>query len=614
MRKQSSVFDNSYKATVLRRFLTVLTFISIIGMAFWVWIQQNRSFLPPPDSKPGRALRYQYQGLTHDIWLILLLITIIFLINRIYTSRKREKPSNHQISSRPVQSCLRFIKGNPITTVLFIAYIVIMVSGTTYLYKDMFGWYPDMLEGNFLDNFSLRGSLIGETMRRTDYRFFPLAHQDLHILSWFSVHIKTWMLFSAAELIGIVMLSLKFLNKLEDQPRAKPATVLILTALLLIHPSTGTSFLHVIYCERLLCLVFILFINSYLCHLKTRSQSSFYETLLWALIGIFIKDIAILLFVIPPASIWIIDTLKYNNDALHKREISLTTAQNHQLERWLCSLSLLFIASYIILALIPSSYSLESAYNTDAKYKIILDFRFYLFALIVAIRFIAIASKKIQFQLLDGLNLTALGYASALAATYEFNANSYLALPFQLIATINITWAWIQLSENCIQQRFAERRTTYLAALATISIVGIDHITSKNTFTSRVIEQKHEQLYIQTTYEKLDEISNKIRELGEDVNIIISKRSRFSAYKSNLNRIPYRALIEYDPNTKRFIVAKGAHKGSLYSPKQGDLIANLDKEVELIEPILSDYQTSLIYRHNDSSHTGMIHRITALRQ
>jgi hypothetical protein len=32
---------------------------------------------------------------------------------------------------------------------------------------------------------------------------FPLAHQDLHILSWFSIHIKTWMLFSAAELIGI---------------------------------------------------------------------------------------------------------------------------------------------------------------------------------------------------------------------------------------------------------------------------------------------------------------------------------------------------------------------------------------------------------------------------
>ena len=66
-----------------------------------------------------------------------------------------------------------------------------MISGTTYLYKDLVGWYPDLTKGYFLDNFAARGSFIDETMRRTDYRFFPLAHQDLHILSWFTIHIKT---------------------------------------------------------------------------------------------------------------------------------------------------------------------------------------------------------------------------------------------------------------------------------------------------------------------------------------------------------------------------------------------------------------------------------------
>ena len=80
-------------------------------------------------------------------------------------------------------------------------------------------------------------------MRRTDYRFFPLAHQDLHILSWFTIHIKTWMLFSAAKLIGIALLSIKFLNSLESQKHAKTTTILFLSSLLLIHPSSGTAFL-----------------------------------------------------------------------------------------------------------------------------------------------------------------------------------------------------------------------------------------------------------------------------------------------------------------------------------------------------------------------------------
>ena len=149
---------------------------------------------------------------------------------------------------------------------------------------------------------SLRGSFIDETMRRTDYRFFPLA-QDLHILSWFTIHIKTWMLFSAAELIGIALLSIKFLNNLESQKHAKTTTILLLSSLLLIHPSSGTAFFHVIYCERLLCLIFMLYINSYLDHLKTGNSSSLYSTFSGT-IGIYIKDIAILLFVVPPISLW----------------------------------------------------------------------------------------------------------------------------------------------------------------------------------------------------------------------------------------------------------------------------------------------------------------------
>ena len=614
MRDQFDAGTSLGRTPALRRLLVVLTLVSTIGMTLWGWLQQNRAFLPTPDSKSGRALRYQYQGLTHDIWLILLLIAVGYLISKIFISRQLEARETEHTSPGPVKSCLEFIRNNPITTVLFAAYTVAMISGTTYFYKDMFGWYPDVMRGNFLDNFSLRGNFIAETMRRTDYRFFPLAHQDLHILSWFTIYIKTWMLFSAAELIGIVLLSVQFLNNLGEQHKAKSSTVLLLTALLLIHPSTGTAFFHVIYCERLLCLIFILYINAYLRHLKTHSPSSFYETLLWALIGIFIKDIAILLFIIPPASLWTADKINHRLRSQNKSQASLPSDRSHRLEHWLCSLSLLFITSYIILALIPSSYRLEGAYNIDAEHKIFFDLRTYIFALIAIARTIAIAKGKIRFCLLDAINLSALGYISALAATYEFDAGSYLALPAQLIITINIAWAWIELVEKRKQQELTNRKKTIYAILASAAVISADHMTSKNTFISMAVEQKQEQSYIQSTYEKLRQVSTEIRESGDDVNIIISKKSRFSNHKDNLDQIPYKSLIEYNPISKKFTVARGAKKGSIYTPKVGDLIANLDKSIDLIEPILHNYKTELIYRHNASDRTGIIRRITALQE
>jgi hypothetical protein len=58
-----------------------------------------------------------------------------------------------------------------------------MVAGTTYLYADLIGWYPDLINGHYLDNFSIKESFAKETMRRADFRFFPLAHQNIHILS-----------------------------------------------------------------------------------------------------------------------------------------------------------------------------------------------------------------------------------------------------------------------------------------------------------------------------------------------------------------------------------------------------------------------------------------------
>jgi amino acid transporter len=108
--------------------------------------------------------------------------------------------------------------------------------------------------------------------------------------------------------------------------------------------------------------------------------------------------------------------------------------------------------------LIPSSYASEGAYNDNAAYNIVLDLRFYLFALISIFRAISIAKKKTHFHLLDAISLSGFAYAFALAATYELDTSSYLALPFQLIATINIAWAWIEIVEKGRNQNIREEK------------------------------------------------------------------------------------------------------------------------------------------------------------
>ncbi|WP_413324213.1 hypothetical protein [Synechococcus sp. MIT S9503] len=584
--------------------------LGAIGLGLWWWVNQNLSSLPSPESKPGRALLRQYQVTVHDIWLILLVISLGYLINRIYTYTRRESLNPQEKPRGPIESMLGFIRNNPITSIIFIAYTVAMITGTTYIYKDMVGWYPDLVQGHFLDNFSIRGSFIDETMRRSDYRFFPLAHQDLHILSWFTIHIKTWMLFSAAELIGIVVLITKFLNGLQLRETAQQSTILLITCLLLIHPSTGTTFFHVIYCERLLCLVFMLYATSYVDYRRTGKTSKFYLTFLWALLGIYIKDIAILLFIIPAASLWLTDNISRHNDQNNIISQNLSSQRN-KLEKWICSLTLIFSVSYIFLALIPSSYAAEGAYNEDAAYKIILDFRFYIFAIIASTRIALILRHKITFNLLDAINVAGFAYAAALGITYEFDASSYLSLPFQLIATINIGWVWIQTIELNRGLKAKPGIKVAGAALASSMIVGIDHATAKNTFLNNISEQKFEQAYIQSTYEELYKISRKIRESGDDVNIIINQKSRLSA-KRHLNRIPYKSLIEYEPDRDQFIVKDGAGKMMLYTPKVGDIVANLDKSTELLNPILENIKTELIYRHNPSQRSGLILRITGI--
>ena len=139
-----------------------------------------------------------------------------------------------------------------------------------------------------------------------------------------------------------------------------------------------------------------------------------------------------------------------------------------------------------------------------------------------------------------------------------------------------------------------------------------DHATTKNTFIRNVSSIKAEQIRIQESYEKLEAVSKKIRESGDDLNIIIHKESNFSA-RRHLNRIPYKSLIVYDPKDDIFTVEDGAGKKKQYSLRVGDTIANIDQRIQTIDPILQKVETELIYKQNDSTHSGIILRVTAIK-
>ena len=583
----------------------------ITGLAISLWVYSTPSLLPAAITKAGESLLKHYLRITHQLWMLALIATAgCLLVKIVKDESKQEDESTAGAQNKPFIQCVRFIKTNPFVTVLLIAYSIAMVSGTTYLYADLIGWYPDLINGHYLDNFSIKESFVKETMRRVDFRFFPLAHQDIHILSWFSINIKTWMLFNATELIAIILLSLKFLNKLCSRKRAKGSTLILLTALILFHPSTGTAFFQVIYSERILCFLFILYINSYITHQHSRQKKDLHLALLWATLGVFTKDTAIILFATPAlitltiSSIQIWRQNQITNEALWKE-----WRKKCDLEIGIALLSIAFLTSYTFLSLIPSLYAGEVAYNNDTLKGFAPDLRFYILILIITTRTIAVISKRLKFNLLDAINISAIGYTVALTSIYEFDSTSYLALPVTLITTINMGWAWMTLVDSKTGSQRIENQRLIAGSIAVAAVfISLEHLGSGKTFAKTIVGMKRKQDSIQTTYNTLYDLAKQGRKNGQPINIIISRKSRLSA-RRHLFRIPYRSLIEYEQQTDSFVIKDGGNKKDTYTPKKGDIIANLDKNISLIAPILEHVETCTIYRHNSSEQTGMILRV-----
>ena len=373
-----------------------------VGLGCWLWLLQHRNLLPSPEVKAGKALLKQYQATSHDLFLALLtlsVLTLLVLIRRAQHQQRQQQPTQQQVT--PGNPLLRFARAHPLVLALFTGYTVAMVHGTNWMYPELVGWYGGIPGEHLLNNFSFRQDFLRETMRRDDYRFFPLAHQDLHVLSWFTAYVKVWMLVSAAELFTIVVVSARFVRRLSGRSQI-PALLLITSLLLLFHPATGMAFFQFPYCERFLTFLFALYCGAYLHHHQHRDKASFYAALLFGLIGIFIKDIAVVLFVVPPAAMLIAGSLGLVEGRPSWNGSSRAEwAEAYRLELWLCSLALIFLLAYVVLSLLPSAFANKGSYNKNKGFLFAPDWRFWFLIGFCLVRSSAISMRRSRFNLLD---------------------------------------------------------------------------------------------------------------------------------------------------------------------------------------------------------------------
>ena len=598
--------------------LTLLsTLITIVGIGLATWVNTNRQYFPVSDSSEGRSLTKLYLGYSHDIFLILIFIGITLLARLAYKSTSNDLKRREQEEYSLVRKLTNFARSHPIVSIIFIVYGIAIIYESSYLYFDMIGWYPPLMRGGLLDNFSIRYSFVNETMRRSDFRFFPLAHQDLHVISWLTIQIKTWLIFNTIQLFLIIFFCNKIIALISpNSKKSLPRVAIVTTILLLFHPSTAFAFFHVIYCERTLGLIFTAYLYYYMIHKKERKNATLYITIILATIGTFMKDIAILLFILPPIFNLSIEALKPTRRKLKLagslQSILNTFSNDYKLDLYLLLLIPIFSASYAILSLIPSIYANEGLYNKGAENQFMPDSRLFILIAITISRAWMATRKKLTLDFLDSINVAAIAYATALWALSRLMGNDYLVFPIQIVIVINIGYIWSIWVDPWVRKKIVSAFIIPITIAICILTIAVEHwqfpiLNMQNTY-QLVKWMKLEQIANQQNLENLDTTLRDLKESGSEVNLIINDESRLERVRF-LGKMKYDRLIEYNAKEKTFMIKDGINKGRKYNPQAGDIVANVDKNKSLLSPILQDRSYKIIYKDSVSPEKGLFVRL-----
>lgn len=78
---------DNHALPLLTRINGLVTVLIGLGLSCWLWLIQNRSRLPSPDSQAGQNLLGQYLIASHDLTIYLLVISTIALVVLMHKSQ-----------------------------------------------------------------------------------------------------------------------------------------------------------------------------------------------------------------------------------------------------------------------------------------------------------------------------------------------------------------------------------------------------------------------------------------------------------------------------------------------------------------------------------------------
>ena len=587
------------------RFLgTLWLVLCIIGLLAATVLIPLTGWLPEVGSSASKQLVKQYNTISHIIFLIGLTAGCTSIIWAAHRSDESDTQLSPQTS--PLRRLINGIKQHPIVTGLFAFYTALMMRQTSWFYKEIIGWYKDVLDGHLLNNFTLRLELVKETMFRNDFRFFPLSHQDLHILSWFTPYVKIWMLVNAAELFLIVILGAKIIEILSKQ-EARSGGLLMLSILFLFDDATGFTFFQFIYSERLVVLFFALYAFHHSNHFRSERPKDAYLASLYALLGLFFKDTAFILFTIPAITVITAGGMGYikNKPTFNMKSLK-RWAKAYTLELSLCGLLLVFGVSFLYLSYLPSLYVGVEAYDSYLRFsRFEPDLRFAVLLGVSCIRVAMIAAKKISFSLLDAFNAAALAYALGLFAMVGFRSSNYMALPVQFMASLDLVMLWIWGTAYSFNRRTHVGLLGVTSVLTASSLIGIEHLDRQNFWNRTSKIQSNQESWVKTL-DQMKQISIKARENGDEINIIYSK-SLFRNRDHLKRHLAYNRLIYFDLDKDTYLVIDGTNKGLDYSPQKGDFLLNIDTGNRLHDQAMDSSKYQKIYDYDSKISNGKIY-------
>lgn len=559
---------------------TALMTLSAIALGFGHWLRLQSSQQLTTESTQQSAVLLKYNLISHGFWLAVVIALLVGLwyeqqSNPHCDQQSKAVEANHEGKTHAVLKLWHQIKLQPVACLVLAGTSIFLIHEASWFYKEIIGWYDDIYADNLLNNFSLRPNLISETLTRNDFRFYPLAFADLQIFSWFTPYVKIWMIFNAIELIATIVIGVRIIKRTMQLPNARELLVMFSLLFIATAPS-AFSYMQFIYSERMLTLLFAVFLWNYIDYRTTNSAKAANTAIGAALLGTFCKDTAIILFAVPAIATLVSDHLQPTNNSAETFSFNnwQSWTNQHQFELRVIVLSLFFVTSFLYLTYLPSIVAGEQRYDANlsmAQFE--PDARLTILTAYAGLRAFQIGLRGKGFTPLDGANLAALSYVGALYWLVGYSSTNYMALPMHLIAVIDILVLWCMGPRPWLQRKVSHQALAAAGFFSSAALIYIELQFPGNAY-ARIKNIMRTHRSWRATFNQSALVLREAKQQGNEVNVIITK-SWFRRF-NHLKRLHYDRLVYLNEDSNTYLIIDGKNKGSTYKPRPGDFFLDLD--------------------------------------